>query len=70
MTGEFCSLAPGLEIMQIHFSLRRKEVTPGLCNALAPRPNKHGFVRRALSAKPGYKNTCNLHRTQQVRSVY
>ena len=65
VTGEFCSLAPGLEIMQIHFSPRCKEVTPGLCNALVPRPNKHRFVQCTSSAKPGHENTCDLRCTQQ-----
>lgn len=51
VTGKFCSLAPGLEIMQMHFSLRCKEVTPGLCNALELRSTNTG-----LSDEPRVRN--------------
>lgn len=70
VTSKFCSLAPGLEITQIRFSPRCKEATPGLCNARVPRSNKHWFVRRASSGKPGYENTCNPHRTQRDSRIH
>lgn len=43
VTDKFCSLAPGLEIMQIHFFPRCKEVLPGLCNALVLRSTNTGL---------------------------
>lgn len=51
VTGKFCSLAPGLEIMQIHFSPRCKEVTPGLCNTLVLHSTNTG-----LSDMPRVRN--------------